>query len=247
MIGNGIQENEERYFSMRHIIIFVVCMTLLYSMCLAEEKLDVKDEKAKLSYSAGYQVGGDFLIQDLEINPDMLMKGVLDGLAGKGPLMTHQEMRSTLTDLQRTVAAARERKSREQAEKNLKNGRSFLSENSMKDGIKVLPSGLQYRIGREGTGKTPKAGDFVTVHYRGTLIDGTEFDSSFKQEKPATFRADRVIDGWKEALQLMKEGGRWQLFVPPDLAYGDKRTGIIGPNSTLVFEIELISVNSEKP
>jgi FKBP-type peptidyl-prolyl cis-trans isomerase FklB len=128
--------------------------------------------------------------------------------------------------------------------KNLKEGKAFLAENGKKEGVTTLPSGLQYKVIREGTGVSPKATDNVTVHYKGTLIDGTEFDSSYKRNEPATFRTDRVIPGWTEALQLMKPGGRWQLFIPANLAYGERGAGSrIGPNSALVFEVELVKVN----
>ena len=129
------------------------------------------------------------------------------------------------------------------AQDNLARGKAFLEENAKKEGVKTLPSGLQYRVIQEGSGATPGATDTVTVNYRGTLIDGTEFDSSYSRGKPATFRADRVIRGWTEALQMMKEGAKWELFIPPDLAYGERGAGgKIGPNSTLVFEVELVSV-----
>jgi len=131
-------------------------------------------------------------------------------------------------------------------EKNKKEGEAFLAENKKKEGVKTLPSGLQYRVIKEGTGKSPKAADTVVCNYRGTLIDGTEFDSSYKRGEPATFPLNQIIPGWTEALQLMKEGAKWQLFIPANLAYGEQSTGIIGPNSVLIFEIELISVKDKQ-
>jgi len=129
------------------------------------------------------------------------------------------------------------------AEKNKKSGEAFLEGNKTKEGVKTLPSGLQYKVITEGTGKSPKVTDTVTVNYRGTFIDGTEFDSSYKRGQPATFQVNSVIPGWTEALQLLKEGAKWQLFIPPQLAYGEKGAGgVIGPNTTLIFEVELISV-----
>ena len=228
---------------MKQMVIAFVNVMLLFGVCSAGEKLDLKNEKVRLSYSVGYQVGGDFLRQGTDINPELLLKGVEDALAGNEPLMTPQEMRTTLVELQKTVTAAQEQKRKAEAETNLLAGKAFLSENANKEGIKTLPSGLQYKVIAEGSGRTPKAEDTVTVHYRGTLIDGTEFDSSYSRGKPATFGVGRVIAGWTEALQLMKEGAKWQLFIPPELAYGDKQTGKIEPNSTLIFEVELISVN----
>jgi len=228
---------------MKQFVIAVMNVLLFWSLCSAGEKLDLKNNKVRLSYSVGYQVGGDFKRQGLEINPEMLRKGVQDALAGKEPVMTPQEMRTTLVNLQKTVSAAQEKKIKTEAESNLAAGKVFLSENANKEGIKILPSGLQYRVITEGAGASPKAADTVTVNYRGTLIDGTEFDSSYRRGEPAIFRVDKVIKGWNEALQMMKEGGKWQLFIPPELAYGDKETGNIEPNSTLIFEVELISVN----
>jgi FKBP-type peptidyl-prolyl cis-trans isomerase FklB len=152
-------------------------------------------------------------------------------------------MRSTLAILNKAVAAAQEQKMKARLEENLAAGKAFLAGNAKKEGVRTLPGGLQYRVIKEGSGKTPELNDTVKVHYRGTLIDGTEFDSSYRRGKPATFRVAGVIAGWTEALQLMKEGARWQIFIPPELGYGDKRTQKIEPNSTLIFELELISVN----
>lgn len=228
------------------IVVFLLSLLLLSGVCPAGEGPDLKDEKARLSYSVGYQVGSDFLRQGKDINPEVLIKGVMDALSGHGPRITHKEMRMVLTELQRDIVAAQEKKMREEAEKNLQAGRAFLAENGTKEGVKTLPSGLQYKIVTGGTGKTPGKTDSVTVHYKGTLIDGTLFDSSYRRNKPATFSVNGVIAGWTEALQLMKEGATWRLFIPPELAYGDKRTGIIPPNSTLIFEVELISVQTGK-
>lgn len=227
---------------MKYFYLALLSTVLMAGSCSAEESLNLKDEKARVSYSIGYQVGSDFNRQGLDINSGVLSKGVSDALTDNSPLMTHQEMRTTLTDLQKTAAALQEQRMKAEAEKNMAEGMAYLAENSKKEGIKTLPSGLQYKVITEGSGKAPKAGDSVTVHYRGTLINGTEFDSSYSRGKPAAFKADRVIDGWKEALPLMREGARWQLFIPPELGYGDKRTGSIEPNSTLIFMVELISV-----
>jgi len=172
----------------------------------------------------------------------MLLKGIQDALSGEKGLMTPQERRNTLVNLQRQVAAQQEQDKPKQAREYRGEGRDFLAANAKKPGVVTLPSGLQYKVIREGTGKTPGPHDSVTVHYRGTLINGNEFDSSYSRGKPATFGVGRVIAGWTEALQLMKEGAKWQLFIPPKLAYGDKQTGNIEPNSTLIFEVELISV-----
>lgn len=228
---------------MNRIVLILCSAVLLAGTSPAGEIPDLQTQKSKLSYSVGYQVGGDFLRQGKEINPDILLKGIQDAMAGNASLMSEQDMRATLTELQKSISEAQKKKMLARAEEVLAEGRRFLADNAEKDGIKTLPSGLQYKIVEEGTGKTPSAADSVTVHYRGTFIDGTEFDSSYAREKPATFPVKGVIKGWTEALLMMKEGDHWQLFIPPELAYGDKRAGSIEPNSTLIFDVELLSVN----
>jgi FKBP-type peptidyl-prolyl cis-trans isomerase FklB len=204
---------------------------------------DREDEEPKLSYSIGYQVGGDFKRQGLEIDPELVVKGVLDAQAGSEPLMTSGEMRETLTELKQQATAAAEQQREEQARKNLADGESFLAENAEQKGVRTLPSGLQYQVLSEGEGSPPAATDTVTVQYRGTLIDGREFDSSYARGEPATFPLDRVIPGWTEGLQLMRPGAKYRLFVPSQLAYGERGAPPkIGPNTTLVFEVELLSV-----
>jgi FKBP-type peptidyl-prolyl cis-trans isomerase len=179
----------------------------------------------------------------VDINLDVYASGIRDALGGKEPLMSQEEIRSTVAELQKRESAARRKASKEKIEKNLAESKAFLEENKKKEGIKALPSGLQYKVLAEGSGKTPKETDTVTVHYRGTLVNGTEFDSSYKRDKPSTFQVNRVIRGWTEALQMMKEGSKWQLFVPPELGYGERGSGSqIQPNSALIFEVELISV-----
>jgi FKBP-type peptidyl-prolyl cis-trans isomerase FklB len=217
-------------------------LVLLTGSVTAGEKIDLKTESDKLNYSVGYQLGGDFKRQDVEINPEVLVRGIQDAMAAEQPLMTPGEMRSTLAGLSQRVAAAKRDQHKQLAEKTLANGQAFLAENADKEGVKTTASGLQYKVIEAGSGESPKASDSVTVHYRGTLIDGTEFDSSYSRNKPATFRVDRVIPGWTEALMMMKPGAKWQLFIPPELAYGERGPGPIPPNSTLIFDVELISV-----
>ena len=214
---------------------------LIGTPCLADKQPDFGNEKTRVNYSVGYLIGDDFKRQGVKINPEVLIKGIQDAISGKTPMMTADEQRDTLVNLQKKVSALQEQKRKEQMGKNLTQGKAFLSENANKEGIKSLPSGLQYRVISEGSKKSPGKNDTVTVHYRGTLIDGTEFDSSYSRGKPATFKVDGVIAGWTEALQLMKEGAKWQLFIPPKLGYGDKSIGRVEPNSTLIFEVELIS------
>jgi len=226
----------------RVVFIPLLSILLLFSVCYAGGKPELKDETDRVNYSLGYQIGGDFKRQGVEMRPELIVKGIEDALSGAEPLMTQQEMNRTLVELKKRITAAQREELQKAAENNLAEGKIFLASNAKKEGVKVLPSGLQYKVLNEGSGSTPKATDTVTVNYRGTLIDGTEFDSSYSRGKSATFRADRVIAGWKEALQLMKEGAKWQLFIPPDLGYGERSMSRIPPNSTLIFEVELISI-----
>jgi FKBP-type peptidyl-prolyl cis-trans isomerase len=200
----------------------------------------------KLSYSFGRSVGISLKQQDTQINFDVLLQGIKDSLYGTDkPLLTEQEVSQVLISFRQEKMAKEAEVQKKLAGENTKKGEAFLAENSKKEGIITLPSGLQYKVLKEGTGKTPKPTDVVTTHYRGTLIDGTEFDSSYSRGEPASFPVNGVIAGWTEALQLMKEGGKLQLFVPAKLAYGERQMGDkITPNSTLIFEVELISIGS---
>jgi FKBP-type peptidyl-prolyl cis-trans isomerase FklB len=228
---------------MKYLLITLLSITFLFSVCYAQEKLELKDQKDKDSYSLGYKYGETFKKQGMQIELEVFTAGFRDALGGNEPRMTQEEISATLSDLQKRMFAAQQLQLRERAAKNLEEGRVFLAENAKREGVKTAPSGLQYKVLTEGSGKTPKDEDTVTVHYKGTFIDGTEFDSSFKRKKPETFQVNGVIKGWTEALQMMKEGSKWQLFVPSELAYGQRGQGRIPPNSTLIFEIELISVN----
>jgi len=220
-------------------------MVLFLGAGVAADKPEVKGESDRISYSVGFQVGGDFKRQGVDLNPDLLVKGIKDAMSGSNPLMTEQEMRKTLVDLKKRIVTAQREEQKKAAEKNLAEGKKFLEANAKKEGVKTLPSGLQYKVMKKGSGASPKKTDTVTVNYKGTLIDGTEFDSSYKRGKPATFRVNGVIAGWTEGLQLMKPGAKWQLFIPANLAYGERGAGPrIGPNSTLIFEVELISIKA---
>ena len=231
---------------MKHIFMVVFSAALLWGVCLADDDLDLKEDNVKFSYSLGYRIGGDISRRGVDVNPDLVLKGVQDAVTGNTPLLTSREMRSTLVNMNKALAAAREQKAKEQAEQDLEASLAFLKDNAKKEGIKTLSSGLQYRVIKQGAGRAPGLSDKVMVHYRGTLMDGTEFDSSYSRSKPAVFRVDGVIAGWTEALQLMKEGAQWQLFIPPELGYGNTRTGNIKPNSTLIFDVKLISVESSQ-
>jgi FKBP-type peptidyl-prolyl cis-trans isomerase FklB len=222
----------------------VMCVMLVASHAMAGEKLELKTQKDKASYAIGMSMGGSLKKNGIEVNSDVLFAGIKDALSGSKPLMTEEEMKDTMTALQKEAQAKQQEQAKAVAEKNKKEGEAFLAANKKKDGVITLKSGLQYKIIKSGSGKTPKATDSVTVNYRGTLIDGTEFDSSYKRGQPATFPVNGVIPGWTEALQLMKEGAKWQLFIPSNLAYGERGAGgVIGPDAVLIFDVELISIN----
>lgn len=210
---------------------------------LAEDVV-LKDDEDKVGYSIGFQIGGDFKQQGISLKPETLAKGVQDALSGAQPAMKPEEMEKTMSDLRQRVAAKQQEAQKATAEKNKAAGKTYLDENGKKEGVKTLPSGLQYKVMTEGTGAMPKASDTVTVHYKGTLTDGTEFDSSYSRGSPAEFRVDQVIKGWTEALQLMKQGSKWQIVIPSELAYGERGAGPIGPNSVLVFDVELLGIKA---
>lgn len=224
-------------------VIIALSLVLFVSQVSAEEKLMLKDQKDKVSYSIGTNIGNNFKKQSMDINTDALVQGIKDSLSGEKALMTEQEMNETMKAFQQEMMTKQAELAKIIGEKNKTEGDLFLAENKKKEGVITLSSGLQYKVINEGSGAIPKLTDKVTVHYRGTLIDGTEFDSSYRRGQPVTFPVNGVIAGWKEALQLMKAGSKWQLFIPPTLAYGERGAGrTIGPNATLIFDIEILSI-----
>ena len=205
-------------------------------------------QKDRLSYAIGMNIGTGMHKDNLEIDPDVLMRGLKDGLSGGKTLMTDEQARAEITELRTQMMAKMQAKQQQESEDNKKQGDTFLAANKTKPGVVALPSGLQYKILTAGTGPKPAATDSVKCNYKGTLINGTEFDASEKHGGPATFPVTGVIKGWTEALQLMPVGSKWQLFIPPDLAYGARGAGgDIGPNETLIFEVELLSIEQPKP
>jgi FKBP-type peptidyl-prolyl cis-trans isomerase len=201
--------------------------------------LTLKDQKEKLSYALGMNIGNTFKGESVDLDLNVFVQGVKDALAGHKTLITEQEMGAVLMQMQIDLKA-------KQSEANKKEGAAFLEANKSKEGVVTLPSGLQYKILTAGTGPKPTAADTVICNYRGTLINGKEFDSSYKRGQPATFPVGRVIKGWTEALQLMPVGSKWQLFIPSELAYADRGAGAdIGPGATLIFEVELISIQGK--
>jgi len=203
----------------------------------------LKTQQDKTSYAIGLNIGENLRRDSVSIDPNVLLRGIKDALAGGKPLLTEDELKAAMMALQTDLRNRQEAKMKHAAETNKKEGQTFLASNKTKAGVVTLPSGLQYKVITEGSGPKPTAADSVVCNYRGTLLDKTEFDSSYKRGQPATFPVGQVIRGWTEALQLMPVGSKWQLFIPADLAYGERGAGAdIGPNATLIFEVELISI-----
>jgi FKBP-type peptidyl-prolyl cis-trans isomerase FklB len=228
------------------LLIILLGVILMAGTGIAEKDIVLKSEKDKRSYAIGMDIGKNLKKQPLAIDPDILTRGIRDSLTNSKTLMNEQEYSEALNALKQEMSQKKKVQMKEAGEKNKKEGEAFLAQNRKKDAIVTLPSGLQYKVIKKGAGKIPKSTDVVTVNYKGTLINGTEFDSSYRRGKPASFRVTGVIRGWTEALQLMKEGATWQLFIPPGLAYGERGAGgSIGPNETLIFEVELISIKDQ--
>lgn len=203
-----------------------------------------KNQLEKVSYIIGLDIGRNLANQGIEIDAQNLATGVADAMNDADPKMTDAEIQAVMTAFQTEMEAKQAQMQSAQASKNTDEGKAFLEINRMKEGVVALASGLQYREIKAGTGRSPKATDKVTTHYKGTLLDGTTFDSSYDRGEPATFPVNGVIAGWTEALQMMKEGAIWELFIPANLAYGSRGAGgKIGPNATLVFTVELINVH----
>lgn len=227
-----------------YVMVVAAAMLLAIPAYAAEEKpaqepVKLENETQKISYTIGVQTGQGLKAGGIEIDLDMFMRGIQDVLADREPVLSATEMRQVMMDLQQRMMA----KMQEQSANNLADGEAFLDENKNKPGVKVLPSGLQYKVLKEGAGRSPNATDTVKAHYRGTLLDGTEFDSSYKRNEPTEFAVNRLIPGWTEALQLMKEGSKWELYIPPNLAYGQRGAPPrIPPNSALIFEMELLEI-----
>jgi len=217
-------------------------MTLLAARVSAEEQQVLKTDRDKVNYSIGVNFINNIKLQGVEIDLDLVMQGMKDAHSGGKLLLSDDEIRKGISKYHVAARQKRSLTAARTAEENKKAGDAFLDENARKEGIKVLPSGLQYKVLTTGDGKKPGDTDTVECHYRGTLINGAEFDNSYRNGKSSTLKMSEVIPGWREALKLMPVGSKWQLFVPPQLAYGERGSGRIGPNTTLIFEIELLAV-----
>ncbi len=223
----------KKYLAMASVVSF----TSLWAVQVLA--LDLDTDRKRFSYIVGMQVGQQIKGDNIDLDEAAFMAAIKDTVAGAKLQINPADIQATLTRIQKQ----REIEIAKLAESNQTAGQKFLAANKGKTGVKTLPSGVQYKVIKPGTGPSPKASNTVEVHYRGTLIDGTEFDSSYSRGQPASFPVNGVIKGWQEALQVMKEGAHWQIVVPPELAYGESGAGgAIGPNATLIFEVELLKV-----
>ncbi|GFO69216.1 outer membrane protein MIP [Geomonas limicola] len=228
--------------------ITLICAMLVISTASvqAEEAAQLSSKSDVLNYSIGVETARNLKKQGVDINLEMIMKGMKDGLSGEKILIPEKVLKKTMTDLQTDVRRKQQVSRKERGEDNKKRGEAFLAANKAKEGVVALPSGLQYRILRAGSGAKPLDQDMIEVNYRGTLLDGTEFDAS-QEGKPALLAMKSTIPGWREALRNMPVGSKWQLFIPPHLAYGARGAGKeIGPNETLLFDVELTAVNPHR-
>lgn len=228
------------------LLVVALTMIMLSSPCHSEEQSAQNNQKEKESYCVGYSFGRLIKSQGMEYSIEQLVAGTRDAYGGKGSRLPDEEMKTILKELEKRIYIAVQKQYQENSVKVLKEGEAFLKENSRNEGVVTLASGLQYKVLKEGSGPSPTANDVVIINYRGTLINGTEFDSSYSRGTPEAVSIKAVIPGWSEALKLMKAGASWQLFMPPSLGYGqrglEKRTP---PNSTLIFEIELLSIEND--
>jgi FKBP-type peptidyl-prolyl cis-trans isomerase FklB len=228
------------------VAVMIVGVVLLAGASYGAEQATPKSENEKTSYAVGVQLGNTIKRQFPDSDLDNLTKGLRDAFYGKELLLTDKEMAETMAAVQKELLMKQAKLFKETAEKNAKEGQTFFAENKKRQGVVTLPSGLQYRIITEGTGSRPKQTDTVEVNYIGTLINGNEFDNTYRRGKPIVVPVDGVIKGWSEALQLMKVGSKWQLFLPAELAYGKEPHGAIGPSETVLIETELLSIKEQK-
>lgn len=224
------------------LVTILAGVLLLAAVCGAEEKSPASGTKAKESYSLGFEFGSALKMQEIDVDRDSLLSAIRDALDGRKPEIAYEEMRDTLKQLRKDVLIRYNSRRQKQLAVNKDEGRAFLADNKEKEGVTTLSSGLQYKVLKEGAGPHPKAGDRVKVAYRGSLINGFVFDSSSERGGPVTVAVDGIIRCWAEALPLMKVGSKWQLFVPAELGYGQRQYGKVPPNSTLIYELELVSI-----
>ncbi|MEY2407765.1 MAG: FKBP-type peptidyl-prolyl cis-trans isomerase FklB [Verrucomicrobiota bacterium] len=229
---------------MKKILTALFALTTAASLFAADDADPFKSKKDKISYLLGMTYGKQLKQNDVELEYDQFLKGLKDSIAGAKTLLTEEQARATYTEFTQELRAKTQEKQKVEGEKNKKIGETFLAENKTKEGVQTTASGLQYKIETKGTGRIPGPNDTVVCHYRGTLIDGTEFDSSYKRGQPAEFGVQGVIKGWTEALQLMPVGSKWKLFIPADLAYGERGRPNIPASSTLLFDLEIVDIKA---
>ena len=228
------------------MVIAATSLSLCAVQAYAAKDTALSTQTDRISYTLGADMGANFKKNQIQVNPQALLQGMQDGLAGQKMKMTKQEMTQTLMAFQKQIAAKRQQAFHGLAERNLKEGQAFLTANKAKQGVVTLKDGLQYKVVKAGTGTMPGAKDTVTVNYEGRFVDGKIFDSSFKRGKPATFAVSQVIPGWQQALKLMKTGASWEVYIPAKLAYGAQGIGgVIGPNQTLIFKVDLLSIKDK--
>jgi FKBP-type peptidyl-prolyl cis-trans isomerase FklB len=230
---------------MKRIALITLAAASVVSPLLAADESPLKTQQDKLSYMLGMNIGRDLKRNDVPVNPDLYLRGLKDSLSGGKTLLTEEEATQVMNAFRAEMREKQTAKQREAGDKNKKDGEAFLAANKAKEGVKTTPSGLQYKVLVQGTGKVPTTNDTVTTHYRGTLIDGTEFDNSYKRGEPASFPVTGVIKGWTEALLMMPVGSKWQLVIPAEIAYGERGRPSIPPNSTLLFDIELLDIKKQ--
>ncbi len=225
----------------------LIIAALFATAAFGQEAQEFKDPKEKLSYSLGMSLGTQFRAQSVDINPDVFMQGLKDILSGNKPALTEDQARAAIAEMQKEMAQKQQAQTAALGEKNKIEGQAFLEKNKTAEGVVTLPSGLQYKVTANGEGRKPTLEDTVICNYRGTFLNGTEFDSSYKRNQPVTFAVKGVIPGWTEALQLMPAGSKWILYIPSNLAYGERGAGsAIAPNATLIFEVELLSIKEKQ-
>lgn len=231
---------------MKLMNLFVIGAILFGIACTdMQGQVELKTEQDSLAYAIGLQWGKNLMVDDLKLDSDVIKAGLEDAYQ-EAPKLTDAEMQTILTNLQQKLQDKRMKEQQQASSNNLEKANQFLEKNKTAEGVKTTASGLQYKVLKEGNGVSPKATDNVKVHYHGTLLDGKVFDSSVERGQPAEFPLNRVIPGWTEGLQLMKKGAKYRFFIPPGLAYGAQGAGSIGPNSLLIFDVELIDVNPAK-
>ncbi|GIX33945.1 MAG: outer membrane protein MIP [Lysobacterales bacterium] len=225
---------------MKTLVPLLSLLVLAVAPAAAQQR--IQGERAELSYAIGYELGRDLAERQLDVDVGVLVRAIQDGHGKREPAVSEAVMRERIGKMQEKLREEAREKFRQIAEENKKKSEQFLAENRRKKGIVALPSGVQYRVIEEGDGPRPALTSQVTVHYRGSLISGLEFDSSFARGVPATFQVDQVLPGWQEVLPLMRVGDYWQVFLPPELAYGERGNPPIGPNEALIFDIRLLEV-----